>query len=243
MSEKYEVEEKRIDPENTFPDMEPIEPESKKIKRQDLLKWAFFLLAVIYILVSYYHAPILMQVGRYLVVEHPPQKSDLIVCLAGANIERGLAAAEAYEKGFAPHIFISKEEPLDGYELVKERGVNYPENTDLLIMLLEGLRVPRPAIFISDGVVKNTWEEAMAIREFVQRKGLRSLMVITSPIHSRRAWLTYRKVFKDLDVRILMIPSKYSGFKPEKWWGKRRYVRDVIIEYEKLIFYTFKYFL
>jgi len=243
MSEKYEDEEKKVDPENTFPDMEPVEPEGKGIKRQNLLKWAFFLLAVIYILLSYFHAPILMRMGRYLIVEHDPRKSDLIVCLAGGNIERGLAAAEAYEKGFAPHIYISKEESPDGYELLKGRGVNYPESIDLLIILLKELRVPRSAILMSDGVVKSTWEEAMAIRELVEREGFRSLMVITSPTHSRRAWLTFRNVFKDLGVRILMIPSKYSGFKPEDWWKKRRYVRHVIIEYEKLIFYTFKYFL
>lgn len=243
MSENYKDEERRVDPENPFPDMEPIEPEGKKIKGQYLLKWIFFLLAVIYILVSYYHAPVLMRVGRYLIVEHHPQKSDLIVCLAGGNIERGLAAAEAYEKGFAPHIYISREESPDGYELLKGRGVNYPESIDLLIMLLEGLGVPRSAILISDGVVKSTWEEAMAVRELVKRKGFRSLMVITSPTHSRRAWLTYRKVFEDLDVRLLMIPSKYSKFKPEEWWKERRYVRHVIIEYEKLIFYNFKYLL
>jgi len=243
MSEKYEDEERRIDPENTFPDMEPIEPEGKRINRQDLLKWAFFLLALVYILLSYYHAPILIHLGRYLIVEHDPQKCDLIVCMAGGNIERGLAAAEAYEKGFAPHIYISKEEPPDGYELLKNRDIDYPESIDLMIILLEGLRVPRSAILISDGVVRSTWEEAMAVRELVERKGFRSLMVITSPFHTRRAWLTYRKVFKDLDVRILMNPSKYSGFKPEGWWKERRYVRHVIIEYEKLIFYTFKYFL
>ena len=243
MSEKYEDEYTRLDPENTFPDVEPIEPEGKRIKRQNLLKWAFFLLAFVYILLSHYHAPILMRVGRYLIVEHDPQKSDLIVCLAGGNIERGLAAAEAYEKGFAPHIYISREEPPDGHEFLKGRGVNYPASVDLLIILLEGLRVPRSAILMSDGVVKSTWEEAETIRELVKRKGFRSLMVITSPTHSRRAWLTLRNVFKDLDVRILMIPSKYSGFKPEEWWKQRRYVRHVIIEYEKLIFYTFKYFL
>ena len=243
MSGKYEDEDTRLDPENAFPDRGPIEPEGKRIKRQDLLKWIFFLLAVIYILVSYYHAPILKGVGRYLIVEHHPQKSDLIVCLAGGNIERGLAAAEAYEKGFAPHIFISREEPPDGYELLKERGVHYPASVDLLIILLEGLGVPRSAILMSDGVVKSTWEEAKNIRELVEKKRFRSLMIITSPTHTRRAWLTYRKVFKGLGVRILMIPSKYSGFKPEEWWTERRYVRHVIIEYEKLIFYTFKYFL
>ena len=242
MSEKYEDEE-RFDPENPLSDMEPIEPKGQRIKRQDLLKWAFFLLVLIYILLSHYHAPILKRLGRYLIVEHDPQKSDLIVCLAGGNIERGLAAAEAYKKGLAPHIYISKEEPPDGYELIKVKGVNYPQSIDLLILLLEDLKVPRSAILTSDGVVRSTWEEALAVRKLVERKGIRSLVVITSPFHSKRAWLTHRKVFKDMDVRILMMPSKYSGFKPEAWWTERRYVRHVIIEYEKLIFYAFKYFL
>ena len=222
--------------------MEPIEPEGRKITKQHLFKWLFFLFFVIYILLSYYHAPILERLGGYLILEHPPEKSDLIVCLAGGNIERGLATADAYKDGLAPHIFIAREELPDGFELLKEEGVNYPESADLLVMLLKSLGIPESAILISDVYVKSTLEEAEIVKKEVDERGFNSLIILTSPTHSRRAWLTYKKVFENNDVRILVLPSKYSQFKPEDWWKRRRYVKDVIIEYQKLIFYALKYF-
>ena len=227
--------------EDASPDSTPIEPERKKMGRVGLLKWLFFLLALLYVLFSYYHTPILTHLGRYLIVEHPHQKSDLIVCLAGGNVERGLAVADAYQRGLAPRIFMAREVPPDGYELLKERGVDYPESVDLMIKLLEGQGIPRSAFLTSDRPTKSTFEEAELVRELVMNSDYNSLIIITTPYHCRRAWLTFRKIFEESDVRMLMLPSPYSDFKPADWWKKRRYQKEIIIEYQKLIYYTLKY--
>ena len=42
------------------------------------------------------------------------------------------------------------------------------------------------------------------------------------------------------DFRITVVPTPYSKFRAEDWWKKRRYVREVIIEYQKLIYYKAK---
>jgi len=243
MVEDYENQDSILHPADPTTEMEPIEPEGQGIIKPHILKWLFFLLFIIYILLSYSHATILTRLGRYLIVEHQPEKSDLIVCLAGGNIERGLAAADAYKDGLAPRLYISREELPDGYGLLEEMGLNYPKKVDLLAMLLKELGVPETAILTSDSIVKSTIEEAQTVRKEVEKRGLRSLIIITSPTHTRRSWLTYRHVFEDSDVRIHVLPSKYSKFRPEDWWKKRRYTREVIIEYEKLIYYTLKYFL
>jgi uncharacterized SAM-binding protein YcdF (DUF218 family) len=227
--------------EDKVPDARPIEPEGRKGGKPSLFKWLFFVVVVIYILLVYYHAPLLMFLGRYLVVTHEPEKSDLIVCLAGGNIERGLSAADAFKRGLAPRIFVGREELPDGYEVLKERGLNYPQTVDLMIMILTGLGVPRTAILVSDHPVKSTVDEAKAVRDIVKEKGYRSIIIITSPIHSRRAWLTFRKFLEDEGIRIFLLPASYSKFRPEEWWKERRFVREVIIEYEKLIYYTLKY--
>lgn len=243
MFEKYDEQDGTSNQQYESPDNKPIEPEKRKITTQLLLKWLFFLFFASYILLSYYYAPILTRLGRYLILEHPPRRSDLIVCLAGGNIERGLSTADAFKQGLAPRILITREELPDGYELAKERGIDYPKNVDLLVMLLRELEVPESAIIIGESTVRSTIDEAKLVRAVVKKKGYRSLIILTSPTHTRRAWLTFRKIFKDSDVRILVISSKYSKFRPEDWWKKRRYVRAVIIEYQKLLFYALKYFM
>ncbi len=241
MSEYQGNDHKGLNQEGSFQEMGLLEPERGKVTRTGPFKWLFFLFVVIYILLSYYHAPILTRLGRYLIVEHDPQKSDLIVCLAGGNIERGLATADAYHKGLAPRIFLGREELPDGYYLLEEKGLHYPESVDLLIMILKGLGIPGSALFISDQPVKSTFDEAKVVKDLAVKNGYHSLILVTSPTHSRRAWLVFRKVFKDEKVRILAIPSKYSEFRPEDWWKKRRYIREVIIEYQKLVYYALKY--
>jgi len=223
-------------------DNRPIEPEKKGFSGPSLVKWAIFLILILYTLVSYFHAPILKSAGSYLIVEHSLKKADLIVCLMGVPVERGLEAADLYKKGLAPHIFIGREELPDGFETLNERGVRFPESRDLLVLMLEKLGVPGSACLVSDDFIDSTMGEAKVVGDFVREKGYRSLIIVTSPIHTRRAFLTFKKVFEKDDVEVLMAPSRHTKFKPDDWWNKRRYVKEVIVEYQKLIYYTFKDF-
>jgi uncharacterized SAM-binding protein YcdF (DUF218 family) len=220
------------------PQAGPIEPGRSEGKRRGLLKWLLVASFVFYVLLQNYYPLILAHLGRYLVLSHPLQTSDIIICLSGGNVERGLAAAEAFQKGLAPRIFITREESPDGMDLLREKGVEYPETSTLLAGLLERLGVPRSAILMEDREVGSTFAEAQLVAELVKREHYRSVILITSPTHCRRAWLVFQKGVEDKDIRILMMPTPHSGFRPEDWWTKRRYVRAVILEYEKLIYYA-----
>jgi len=218
----------------------PIEPQGSASGLAGSFKWLFLGIILVYVLLSYYHAPVLTRVGRYLVLEDTPTKSDLIVCLAGRNPERGLGTAELYRKGLGPRVFVAREEPQDALDWVRQRGVQYPESIDLMVMLLEGLGVPRSAILLDESPVDSTLEEARLVKEVMRRQGYSSLILITSPTHTRRVGLTFRKVFEGEDIRLHVVATPYSRFKPEDWWKSRRYTREVILEYQKLLFYVLK---
>lgn len=219
----------------------PIEPEGRKLTRPGLLKWIIFLLFIVYVLISYYRAPILTSVGRYLVVQHSIKKADLIICLMGNPVERGLAAAELYEQGMAPRILFAREELPDGIEVLEQKGVHFPETRDLLKMMLQGLGVPKSDLVASEQFVHSTYDEAKLMRDIVHMEGYHSLIIVTSPTHTRRAWLTFRRVFEKDNLEIMMMPSQYTDFKPEDWWKKGKYLKEVIIEYQKLIYYMLRY--
>ncbi|MBP1740521.1 MAG: hypothetical protein H6Q48_2814 [Deltaproteobacteria bacterium] len=219
------------------PDAKPIEPESAPSTRLSLFKWVFFIAAIIYVLLSYFHAPILIQLGKYLVVQHSIEKSDLIVCLAGGEVERGLASADLFARGLAPRVFIARETIPDGLEMLKQRGIAYPEGIDRMTMILKGLGVPESALIRSEQPVESTFQEAERVGAVVTDGKYRSLILVTSPTHSRRAWLTFRKAIPDKEVRITVMPTPYSKFRAEDWWKTRKYVREVILEYQKLIYY------
>jgi len=223
-----------------MPDARPIEPERAPSTSLSVFKWILIIAVFLYILLSYFHGPILTQLGKYLVVQHPATKSDLIVCLAGGDVERGLASAELFAKGLAPRIFIAREPIPDGLETLKQKGIAYPESVDLVMMIFKGLGVPEAAVIRGDRPVQSTFEEAERVGALIKEKKYRSLILVTSPTHSRRAWLTFRQVIPDKDFRITVIPTPYSKFRAEDWWKTRRYVREVILEYQKLIYYKAK---
>jgi uncharacterized SAM-binding protein YcdF (DUF218 family) len=220
---------------------DPIEPERPKITRANLLKWLFFLIVLLYMLSSYFRVPILTRLGQFLVVADVPQKSDVIVCLAGGNVERGLATADLYKRGLAPAVFLTSEEPPDGYGLLKERGLHYPENVDLLLMVLRGLGVPDAALLEGHRRITSTYDEAILVKALVEKHGFGSVILVTSPAHSRRVWMTFKKALREEDCRIYMVPTPYSGFNPTDWWKEEKYLREVVLEYQKLFFYLLRY--
>jgi uncharacterized SAM-binding protein YcdF (DUF218 family) len=156
--------------------------------------------------------------------------------MAGRNVERSLAAADAYKAGLSPKIFVSREKIPDGYDLFQQMGVAYPESRDLLVMALEDLGVPESALVISDRPVKGTDEEAAVVKALMKENRYRSVILITSPTHSRRAWLTFKRVMGNKDMQIFVLPTPYSKYNPEDWWTKKEYVQEVILEYEKLAY-------
>ncbi len=213
----------------------------KKRPRFPVWKWVFFTLFILYFVLTSYRVPLLITLGEYLIVEHETQKADLIVCLGGKNVENALAVVDAYKKGLAPYIFRAKELKPDSLDYLKRRVKNYPTNFDLFTRIIEGFEIPEEAILSSEERVGSTIDEARLVRKFVLDRGFKSLILITSLTHSRRAWLTFKEVFKDDDIRIISLPSHYQLFNPKDWWTKRKYTKELIIEYQKLIYYTIAY--
>ena len=239
----YEEEKEQSKERYQTPENAPIEPEKSGSKILRFYKIFLFLMVGAYLILNFFQVPILIHLGQYLVVKDHLEKADLIVCLAGNNVERGLATIDAYRQDLAPYIFVAREELPDGFETLATKGLHYPENRDLLVNLFKEADLPDAASVDVSRIVVSTFDEAKLVNEWVKQKGYRSLIIVTSPTHCRRAMLTFKNAFKGQNIKIMMCPSPYSGFNPQSWWKERKYVREVIMEYQKLVYYTFKYFM
>jgi uncharacterized SAM-binding protein YcdF (DUF218 family) len=218
--------------------------DKKKEKRRprfSLLKWLFLIVFILYFVITAYRIPLLVQLGEYLIVEHEPQKADLIVCLGGPGVANALAAVDVFQNGLAPYLFKAKEIEPDGLEYLKAKIEDYPTEVDLFAVITEGFGIPGEAIISLEKRVGSTIEEANLVRTLVLDKGYTSLILVTSLTHSRRAYLTFRRVFKDSKVKLISLPSRYQQFSPKDWWKNRRFTKELIIEYQKLIYYKVKY--
>ncbi len=230
-------------PEGWEPGPGPIEPGKDGGRRRPVGRWVLFGLIVLWAVLTAFHEPILTRIGGGLVVSHELQPSDLIVCLSGGEVERGLAAADLFRRDLAPRVFISPEIPPDGHEALARAGIHIPRTVDVLRRILVESGVPEGAILEGERPARSTMDEARMVVAAARDSGYRSLIVVTSPTHTRRALWTFRHAAGEEDVRILMAPASYSGFRSDDWWKTRRYVKEVIVEYQKLVYYALEYFL
>ena len=221
-------------------DKHPESGEEKRFKSR-IIKPFLFTIIILFIILLEYHTAFLTFAGNYLVLEHKPERVDLIVCLGGNNIERGLAVSDAYNAGLAPLIYISRPRVPDGYDMLEGKNVKYPEEADLLEVFLKDLKIPEKAVIRDDTYVENTFDEAVCAKKEVVKRGFKSLIITTSPTHSRRAWRTFKKVFEGTGVMIYSLPTEYSNYNPETYWRERKYLKEVILEYQKFLFYVLKY--
>jgi uncharacterized SAM-binding protein YcdF (DUF218 family) len=217
-------------------DREPIEP-SGPGKAMGVLRLVVFAVAVIWVLAGVYRDPMLAAVGRFLIVSHPIERADMVVCLGGGAVERGLEAAELVKEGYVPRVFICREEAPDALQVLRARGGWYPETWELTRDMLESLGLSADILVIPDVPAASTAQEAEQLRSYAASEGFNSLIVVTSPQHTRRAWIAFRHMFEDTGVSVSMRPTRFSGFEPEGWWKRRKYVRDVILEYMKIVWY------
>jgi uncharacterized SAM-binding protein YcdF (DUF218 family) len=186
--------------------------------------------------------PILGGVGNFLVVSDPLEKADAIAVLSGNGAVRGAKAAELYQQMWAPKILLTKEGfPYSELEW-RRYGVQVPETDTATFELLKFLGVPGSKMEVLDGYNESTFQEAGRYLNYARSRGLKRLIIVTSNFHTRRSRMTFRRVFRGsgITVAIQAAPPAWD-FEPSGWWTRRLDVKNLLLEYQKLIFYYLRY--
>lgn len=187
--------------------------------------------------------PIVAWLGaRLLITQAPLEKADAIVVLGGsANYkERAREAAKLLLDGRSQRILITNDNTRGPWSNSEQRNPFFYERS---FQELQAAGVPKNSIEVVLQPVTGTNEEAEVVRQYVQERGLRSLLVVTSAYHSRRALWTFSRVFRGTRVQVGLV-SASNGVEsppPSTWWLTAVGWKLVPTEYVKLIYYVFKY--
>lgn len=177
--------------------------------------------------------------ARALIVNAEIGSADALVVLSGSSsyVERTQRAAELYRQGRAPVVLLTNDHTRGGWSSALQTN---PFFVDRAIDELTKQGVPAERIRIVPGVAASTQSEAVIVKDYAASQGLRSILIITSAYHSRRALGTFRKTFEGTGVVIGLEPSS-SASPAAFWWLRPSGWRDVAGEYVKLIYYRFVY--
>ena len=128
-----------------------------------------------------------LAISRYLEVSQPPEKADFILVPSGGDAPRLAKAAELYAKGYAPKILLTgfgKSDP--GVESFQKKH-----------------KIPSSALIMEPDAT-STYTNATRSAPLLRKSGARTVILVTSWWHSRRALSTFRHVMPD--VRFISVP-------------------------------------
>jgi uncharacterized SAM-binding protein YcdF (DUF218 family) len=153
-------------------------------------------------------------ISRYLEVSQPPEKADFILVPSGGDAPRLAKAAELYADGYAPKILLAgfgKSDP--GIESFRKK-----------------YKIPSTALVIEPDAT-NTYTNATRSAPLLRKSGARTVILVTSWWHSRRALNMFRHVMPD--VRFISVPTRRAS------WPVSR--ETLTIEFWKLGYYGVAY--
>jgi uncharacterized SAM-binding protein YcdF (DUF218 family) len=176
--------------------------------------------------------------GHFLILEQTPQKADLIIVLNGRDTERSLAAVDLYNQGYSKLIVMARISKQPGSDEFWRRVGNNFDGKIFFQRAIEAMGVPKSSFKLIGNGVASTYDEALATREFLNKNAYKSILLVTSKWHSKRAYLIFRSALKNDGIKIVIQPSKYDDFRPDGWWRNRNDAKLVFDEYARLIYYT-----
>lgn len=166
------------------------------------------LLAIVY----WARHPIMRFAAESWVIDEPAAHADAILLLSDDNFyaDRATRAAEMIRHGMAPVVVAS------GRRLRPSAGVAELQEHDLIER-----GVPKDKIIRFPHDAESTLEEAAALARLCSERHFRSVIVVTSNYHARRARYIFHKVFPP-GIVISVAGARDGDFDPDHWWEKRK---------------------
>jgi len=166
-------------------------------------------------LVYFARHPIMRYAAESWVVDEPAAHADAIVVLGDDNFyaDRATHAAELFRQGVAPQVVAS------GRRLRPNAGIGELMEHDLVER-----GVPREKILRFTHDADGTREEAQAVGKLASERHWKSLVIVTSNYHTRRARYIFQKVLP-AGIEVSIAGARDGDFDQERWWEKRKSVK------------------
>ena len=170
--------------------------------------------------------------GNFLIVNDDLHKADVIAVFSGDNGPRTEKGVELLKEDLGDYLILSG-------------GVVYDDVTMAELMKNHALKlgVPEEKILLDDKA-STTHENAEFTKAIIEENNFKSVIVVTSEYHSRRAKLAMEKALEEtlIDdelVEVMVAHSTEEKF-TSKWWTSGNSILILISEYLKLMGYWTK---
>jgi uncharacterized SAM-binding protein YcdF (DUF218 family) len=175
--------------------------------------------------------------GAFLLRQDAPSAADVIVVVRGDEVrfDRALKAAELFNAGLAPLVYVSSALDDLAAAALQARGISTASGQDKVVGVLVQRGVPCGRIAVDTGLPGGgTAGEMRRVGAFAKSRGIASAILVTSWFHSRRLRLVAETTLPDVRVRIVAADAQAAE---HNWWRRRYLALTVAEEYLKLLSY------
>jgi len=222
-----------IDPKRGAPRWDPI----WHMRVRPVRVLAVLLLIVLIVILAM--SPLLTAYGRWFIRTDPPTQADVAVVLGGGEGERLGAALQIWREGRVTALLITgPATPL----LKVYTGTDSLTLGEVKRRIAVRKGVPESKAWLLPGPT-STYEEAVAVRAELERRGAERAIIVTSPLHSRRAGKTFRHVFRGCPIQLSVetLPLEMSQDQPQRWWTREQETTAIFTETVKILYYWNRY--
>ena len=180
--------------------------------------WATVILAAVFVVFA-------ANAGRVLVVDSP-ERSDVILVLAGETDHRPARALELLGQGYARRVVMNVPAAARIYQftqvqLAEQYVQHLPQAASIAICPIEGL---------------STRDEARDAEKCLAREEGNRILIVTSDFHTRRALSIFRH---EIRGKSFTIAAAYDDTQfGTRWWRHREWAKTCVDEWLRLLWWT-----
>ena len=197
---------------------------------------ALLLLATVCASVWYGRANLLRDAAELWIVSDPVGPADAVVIFGGGLSVRPFAAAKYYKEGLTKRILVSNVR-LDEAEMLGAVPSHTALNRDALLKL----GVPETAIETLGSALSNTYQEAVALREWAVRMHAHTVIVPTQEFSSRRVRWVVKHELAGTGIQVEIPALSDPEYNVSNWWKNEKAIVEFQNEVLKYIYYRIKY--
>lgn len=206
-------------------------PSNNKNSCKRIIFTAFYTVLILVFLLVSTAKSWLPAIGHWFFVQTKIANAEVIVVLAGGGPERLCYGIELFKHGLAPKLWYTGNKPVEMRSdfMDSELALNFAARQGM----------PREKIVLLPST--STFQDGQSISALVKEKKIKSVVIVTSWHHTRRAMNVIRHCIADTNVVVYISSSTNLTFTPDNWWKDEEGLVAVVNEMIKTAFYWRRY--
>ncbi len=174
--------------------------------------------------------------ANWFITDNASKGANAVIILSGGRMTRTPKGLDLWQKGFAPLIFLTNEQPRNSnYQHLEISNLEFAKR----VAAQSNANVPWAVIPSISGGGTSTFDEAVDTLRLAKERDWRRIIIVTDHFHTRRALYAFEKVFDKSGIEVQVGAANNEIFDATNWWTSDIGISSFVLETIKYPIYLF----